>query len=242
MSINHPLYLEYDHIQDSIVRVEFKSKLDVEYLNQLVVEQLNARYVNDAFYDVPMSESNRDTTDIYFANNEFTFHIGRGFVEFNCSGAYTGWEKYIEFISVVLLVIAGNAIDMSRVAIRYISLFEDVTIFDKLKGKVELTSFPNFEGVELSFKFGIVGEPRKDVFNSIATVRVRNWMPARQGNRHASLVDIAVDGMVVYGMEYKTIMKNLMHIHDQEKHVFFSLISDNYIKELKPHYANEDEV
>ncbi len=235
--MKQPIYLDNDHIVESIISFKIVSFFNDSYIVSHITEALNRQNTNPQF-----NEFNTDTSKYgnisLFSNGVFSFFIKNGVLQLNCVEKYRGWSKYSKFLSDMLEILGTIEVKYKDLQIRYISIFEEISIFDKIDGNVKLNAFPNFENVKLSFSFAIVGNPEKSIRNPFAHIEARNWIPSRNGDEHASVVDITVQGN--YEFNNKDVLFNAIeYYHEQEKNIFFSFISNNFINELGPHYPNE---
>ena len=83
----------------------------------------------------------------------------------------------------------------------------------------------------------IDGYPSKKIAVSKAIVRLKNLVNRTKDDIPASIVDIQLTSDVTaVNQSADTVRYNLEHIHQQEKNIFYSLLSQEFIKTLKPHY------
>lgn len=235
--MKQPIYLDYDHIVQSIISFKIESFFNDSYIVSLITEAFNRLNTVPRF-----SEFNTDTPKYgnisLFINGLFCYFIKNGVLQLNCVEKYRGWSKYSRFISDLLEILSKHDIRYKDLQVRYISIFEEISIFDKINGKVELNAFPKFENIKLSFSFVVAGKPEKGIGNPIAHIEARNWIPSRNGDEHASVVDITVKRDSVFNNK-DVLLDAIEFYHEQEKNVFFSFISGSFINELGPHYSNE---
>lgn len=228
----HPIRLDNDHIIESIVKIDIITDYNSTFLTHRLLQVLN-NDVTDVFTRKDLT-NNEGIDYCIFSNSKFSFVISTDNISFNCVDQYQGWNEYRAFIKLCIEVLSEMVKEFSGLRLRYISLFENISIFEKLNGKVTLNAFPDFENINLSFDFLIEGNKRLSISRPIASVKAQNRIPVH-GNDFASIVDISLESSFQY-FNPEVVMRNIDHCHEQEKNIFFSFISQEFINELGPTY------
>lgn len=242
--MEQPLYLEHDGIKDSLVEIGVVTNYKIQHLNEILLKGLNLKYDN-AFNIIPIRErKNSDNGDTIIVENAmcasdlYKVQVTGDKICFDIVEHYTGWPDYSAFIYSCIDILKECILDVVSVEVRYISTFDEVSIFDNVAGLIKLERYPRFAGSEFNFQFGIAGQPARHVKGAYAVVRLKNNIPDLKERSTTSVVDVQVmadlnnyDGLSRY-------RQNLENIHTQEKNIFFSLLSDPFIQSLKPHYAD----
>lgn len=238
-----PLYLENDGLKDCIVSFSYRARYDANYMLDYLFDELKQRAEKE-MTRVPHRTKTRTAkgmyslTESYFlTDGTYRVMVTEEMMSLNIVADYQGWSHYIGFINVCLDIMEELIKDITGIEIRYISAFERVSIFDNLQGLIKLAKFPRFKGSEFNFRFMIDGYPSKKIAVSKATVRLKNLVNRTKDDIPASIVDIQlISDVTAVNQSICTLRDNLEHIHRQEKNIFYSLLSQEFIKTLKPHY------
>ena len=238
-----PLYLENDGLKDSIVSFSYRERYDADYMLDYLFSELKKRE-SKVITRVPQRTKIRTArgmyslTESYFlTDGTYRVMVTEEKMSFNIVANYHGWSRYTDFIYVCLDIMKELINGITDIEIRYISAFERVSIFDNLQGVIKLDKYPRFEGSEFNFRFMIGGYPSKKIVVSKAIVRLKNLVNRTKDDIPASIVDIQLTSDVTaVNQSADTVRVNLEHIHQQEKNIFYSLLSQDFIKSLKPHY------
>lgn len=243
--MEQPLYLEHNGIKDSLVEIGIVTNYRIQHLNEILITGLNLKYEN-AFNLIPIRErknsENGDTIIVenaMCASDTYKVQVSEDKISFDIVEHYTGWADYSAFIFGCIDILQECLLDIVSVEVRYISTFNDVSIFDNVAGIIKLECYPRLAGSEFNFQFGIPGQPSRQLKGAYAIVRLKNNIPTLEEKGSTSVVDVQViANLTNYGglTRYK---QNLENIHSQEKNIFYSLLSDSFIQSLKPHYANQ---
>ena len=238
-----PLYLENDGLKDCIVSFSYRERYDADYMLDYLFGELKQR-TGKVMTRVPQRTKIRTArgmyslTESYFlTDGTYRVMVTEEKMSFNIVADYHGWSHYTDFIYVCLDIMQELINDVTDIEIRYISAFERVSIFDNLQGVINLANYPRFKGSEFNFRFMIDGYPSKKIAVSKAIVRLKNLVNRTKDDIPASIVDIQLTSDVTaVNQSADTVRYNLEHIHQQEKNIFYSLLSQEFIKTLKPHY------
>lgn len=243
--MRQPLYLELDGLKDSVVEIGILTNFKIHHLNEILLNGLNTHYAN-SFNLIPTRERKIQESgntviveSAICANNNHRVQITDDSIIFNMVDKYTRWANFSEFIYTCIEILIDYIDEITSVQIRYISTFEDTSIFDNLAGVVKLESYPRFAGSELNFQFGIAGKPSQHIRGSFAVVRLKNNIRIKNGDGTTSVVDVQVMTDLKNYEGKSRYVANLENIHVQEKNIFYSLLSDSFIERLKPHYDDK---
>jgi uncharacterized protein (TIGR04255 family) len=146
---------------------------------------------------------------------------------------YSGWDTFSQKILVTFGKIyeTGAVIKISRAGLRYVNIFENLDIYDKLNLKLMLGEKP-FE----ASNFDLTTEVRTE--KCVSRVKIANnaTIGIEEKVRKGSVIDIDV----VYKNNEDNVFENLGNVieisHVDEKNLFFSLLDAEYIKALNPEY------
>ena len=217
-----PKYLERDGLRDSVVEIFYINPIyRVEHLVKTI---LNSGDMED-FHTIP------EKGCVYLQNNIYRIQVLEDRISFNNIKDYQGWQNYGPFIQkIVRKVLSLPEIMVERQMIRYISMYPEVSIFDKLNGKrMELYSFPQLNGTEIRFKMGVTDNARH---LGIATVSLTDNLPSSKSDVKISVVDIQIETHTDNNLQNET----LEFLHTQERNLFFSLLSKEFVNSLGAHY------
>jgi len=167
-------------------------------------------------------------------DERFQIDLSGRAISFNLLNGYPGWENYRQTLERFLPPLFANNIigRVKRLGVRYISRFDDVRIFEKINGVVQLGVAPPDARGQVRLEF------ERSTFTSVITL-VSGFPPVPGLDAsYFSLADI--DVIKKYPAEgtstYEALSSDLEIAHDLQKELFFSLLSESFIEELNPEY------
>lgn len=231
-----PVSLEHDCLKNAVVKIAYTSEYNVRYISHLVQKAINES-TSHKFEEIPTKDSRvsneslsyRITDDqIMLANTFYRILISAKSITFNFTKTYRGWAEYSKLIRCVLSSL--QSIKLQDVNLQYISSFETVDIFDALDGTIQLTRLPHFNGSVFSFSCNCNSKNRAIAEATIKLTNNKEFL-----NTRFSIVEISITGKA---KDYKSdeCLQLLADCHDYEKHLFFLLLSEDFINKLHPHY------
>lgn len=226
-----PISIENDGLSDAVVALAYKPKYDSEVIEDNLIEALNKRFKPEfVFVPAPQNEANEKAgVKRFIANRDFRIQFSRTMVMTNIVSHYAGWANYTELLKVIMEVLDGVAYNAAYV--RYVSLFDDVSIFDQVEGGgLRITTLPDFQGTEFNFRCNIYDDKQR---HGVATIRLTNnkIMPERV----ASVVDIMVEAKLP-NESPQTAWEYLHFLHYHEKNLFFLMMKEEFINQHNPVY------
>jgi uncharacterized protein (TIGR04255 family) len=169
----------------------------------------------------------------FYANNKYTFEVSENEVVLNCTRKYVGWYNYSQFIKIVLDFLTSIQVKYQSIEMQYISAFPDTDIFGSVDGDIKLNRYPRLEGTQFSFSMPIGDSEQR--YNPIySKVVLTNYVQDKKDgqNQRLSYVDVNLQS-VVGDMPVNEVVA---YIHEQEKNLFFSMLSKSFIDSLEPIY------
>lgn len=222
--IEQPLYLEKDGLRDTLVEVYYSnSPYRVEHLAKIIL-------VAKGMDSFRMAED-PDSNSVFLQNTYYRIQIRQDCISFNNIQTYQRWDNYAPLIKrVIKQILSLPEITIEKQMIRYISMYPMISIFDNLNGKkMVLNAMPPIDGTEVRFKMGITDD---DGHLGIATIRLTDNLPSNKSDIKVSVVDIQLDCATNKEKQEKT----LEFLHTQEKNLFYSILSTQFINSLGAHY------
>ncbi|WP_276372967.1 TIGR04255 family protein [Chryseolinea sp. H1M3-3] len=153
---------------------------------------------------------------------------------FNSFKGYPGWEKMHSIISDALKIMFERGIieNIQRIGVRYISQFDDMEIFQKLKMSLSLNiSNKNFSTTQLRSEYD------EEAFKIILNLLNNFQRFENNVQRKFSMVDI--DVIKFYkspSTNVRDVTDSIDKAHFKQKSTFFSLLSEEFLKTLNPEY------
>ena len=231
-----PVSLEHDGLKDAVVCVNYVSDYNVRYISQNILAAINSNNDNP-FVEIPTKDksvaneslSYKDSNDkILMANPIYRILVSEDCVTFNFTKKYPGWNSYSNLINIVLNSI--GQVKLQGVYLQYMSCFENTDIFKALDGTIKLNQLPNFNGSVFNFSCNC---NKKDEPIAEATIKLTNNKQIQ--NSSVSIIEVAIAGKIGdYHLE--ECLQLLSECHKFEKHLFFLLLSEEFINTLNPHY------
>lgn len=152
---------------------------------------------------------------------------------FNTFKSYPGWEVIFSVIKETVRTMFEKGITESiqRIGVRYISQFDDIAIFEKLKMSFGLNiSNKSFSTTQIRSEFDEEGF--KIILNLLNNFeRVEN-----NTQRKFSTMDIDVIKFYESLSNIDEVIDSVDKAHFKQKSTFFSLLSDEFLKTLNPEY------
>lgn len=153
---------------------------------------------------------------------------------FNSFKGYPGWDTMYSIIEETIQIMFSKLIieNVNRTGVRYISQFDDVEIFQKIKMTLSLyTSNKSFATTQIRSEYD------EEAFKIILNL-LNNFERIDNGVKHKfSMVDI--DVIKFYKSASTTareVIESIDKAHFKQKSTFFSLLSDDFLKSLNPEY------
>jgi len=236
MSKKFPKLIEVCPIVDAVIEIRFKTKVPHSAVFGLVYSKLSSEFKsveNLPILQIPenirMGDPNLKYKPLYkISNNDFIVQIGPDVLSISSSPKYVGWQKFSKKIFSILNQIEDLKIisEVERLGIRYINFFNQ-NIFDKIKLEMNLSG----ENI-LNQKTFIRTQISSGKFLNI--LQISN--EAISKNVLGSIIDI--DCSKTKGLQdfFKNKEAIINEGHLKEKELFFNLLTDEFLKELKPIY------
>ena len=140
-----PRKITPDCLKDTIVQILFES----EYSPELILGLFQTHFSEDFKFIGNTISPNREgkkyiikeSQQGYFVDNSenIKINITSNQITFNSLSHYQGWSKFYSIIQLVVkgLVERKIIVKVNRVGIRYISQFDNISIFDKTKINID---------------------------------------------------------------------------------------------------------
>lgn len=225
-----------DRLQDAIVSIQFEPGVPGN-----AVEGYFHSVLKDMYNTVSLNQPGTIKIDQLIVQPQQTFYIiGEGkfrvevnanSITFNLIGSYTGWDEYSKTLTTTLspLIEKGIIAKISRIGIRYISVFDHIRIFDHLKSSLHLEPFDQTSS-RAQFRIELEQGP------FLMIVTLINAFPKTDGGIY-SITD--VDTIKVFDsikIQANEVLEWLEKGHSEQKKVFFSLLKQDFIDSLNPIY------
>lgn len=237
VNIEHmPVSLEYDGLKDAVVSISYVSDYNMRYISQNILAAINSNNDN-LFVEIPTKDksvaneslSYKDSNDkILLVNSIYRILVSENSVTFNFTQKYPGWTDYSGLINKVLNSV--SQVKLQGVYLQYMSCFEHTDIFKSLDGTIKLNQLPNFNGSVFNFSCNCNRE-REPIAE--ATIKLTNNKQIKDST--VSIVEVAIAGKTG-DYQLEECLQLLSECHKFEKHLFFLLLSEEFINTLNPHY------
>lgn len=213
------------HLVPVFTRVSLEKKIEEAF--QTLGQPLGKFTIRNRMGNVP-----NDNNLHFFSNQLYKLLVEETCISFNIVDKYPGWKDMKAFIESVIASLPE--LHYSMVSIQYVSVFEEVLIFNQLEGRVSLPHFNQFIGSELIFHYA---HEQKDVDVALVDVRLTNNMLNPQYNKHASMTDIKVRcGNKNNEWTKNEMLVRLELVHEVQHRCFFELLTKEFIDSRDPVY------
>lgn len=238
MKAPFPISLRNNCLQDSIITIQYATDYSTNFVETKLLHLLSQNKIL-SFEKIRRREQQKIesrspneylvSTKYFYADRRYSFEVNDNEIVLNCTREYVGWEKYSWFVSKVLESLDTIKVEYQTIIMQYVSKFPDTDIFDSVDGVLKLNCYPRLQGTQ--FRFNIPIGDRDNRYNTIVSsvVLTNNLQTREEGQYHtSSYIDIRLQ----YALGDIPIMDVIEHIHQQEKNLFFSMMSKNFIDSL----------
>jgi uncharacterized protein (TIGR04255 family) len=229
-----PVKITPDNLKDSIFQIRFESTFEElfvlgEFKN--ITKDILSYHSSESIKNIENKEFTIERKDVgYFTdmNSVFKININENSISFNVIDNYVGWNNYFLFISDVIKKLYDNCFfkSFSSLGIRFISIYES-NILENLKIKFDNFLNPTNTNTHISTRF--------IRSNSLVILNVINSIT--DNDRENSYIDIdIVKKLNNEFVNYEELISVVSQMHQTEKEIFFSILSDDYLKTLNPSF------
>jgi uncharacterized protein (TIGR04255 family) len=237
-----PLKLECCPIIEAVVDLRFDTTYPPDAVFGIIYNlfkgEFSSNIENLPVLQIPEQVRMQDPNLIYqpcyrLKDGNFLMQIGPRVISFVNVNAYIGWDKFFARIKKSILSIKQfeSQMKFKRIGLRYVNFFE-FDIFKRITLSV-LMNGSTLTSNHLSLKAVLTTGEYQTNLNLINNVNMMK--NGRQIN--GSIVDIdtylAKDSIDIYAKPDELIG----NAHTEEKILFFNLLNDDLIQELKPEYG-----
>lgn len=217
---------------DAMVNLHFNTEYRQEVIEETVENYLNGIGGEDLFSKIPAIENGVIVPGrVFFANKTYRVMVVKDSLSFNIVRTYPTWKPYREFVKGVVenLLPKVTFVDLN---VRYMSHFGNIPMFDNIDGSIYFNNIQTFQGAQYSFPCTVTDDVPGRI-PAQAKVILSDRVEVVPGQLE-SMVDITVANAFVRGVSSGDVMNSLDFVHICEKHLFFTLISDEFYNKLKP--------
>ena len=237
-----PKKITPDRIKDAIVEIRYTSKLPFEVIPGYIFQALDDSYRYmvrpSANFPPELSGAPIQLGSHLFHKDEIKIVLKPGSFVFNCLNSYVSWSKYLPEIDNFLKQIESSGVveKFNRVGLRYVSIYENMDILPVLNFSFQI-KLEEFSPKNMHFNSEFAYKGNTVILN------IANQEPqptaSQKPNRLPSLSAIDIDvikNITVDSKDRNTLVNELETIHNIEKEIYFSLMTEEFISTLKPEY------
>ncbi len=240
-----PKKINPDNLKDSIVQVLFNTGIPPELVlgtfNHNLSDNFNFVAASPKRREVKVTETAGLLIDQfergYFLDKsgQIKVDVGANGIVFNSLKNYIGWGNYFPIIvsSIKKLFEISLIKDVSRIGIRYISQFDNVSLIDNLRMNLEI-DIPN-KNLEAT---QIRSEYLDDNFRVILTLinKINKVPGTAKQDSNTSIIDIDVIQLGKSLTDADSVLENIDKGHQKQKETFFALLKPDFLETLHPEY------
>lgn len=229
-------------IVETILEIRFEASLPGDAVFGILYNQFKSRFGNlekTPILSIPEQFRQTDPTFRFHPHyklsaDNFILQIGPDVFSISNTKEYVGWENYRSLIADCIKdLFAANVVKkVSRVALRYINIFENMNIFNNLTLDISLLNHSikdNNINFSSEFKNGDFVNLLRIVNNAHATVGKESL--------NGSVIDIDTSYSNHIENNLETIMPLIEQAHSIEKEFFFTLLNKEYTDTLQPEFS-----
>jgi len=227
-------------IIEAVVEIRFKSKLPSDAIFGIIYNEFKNDYKTLQklpILQLPEEVRSKDPNLKYqpyykLITDNFILQIGPHILSLVNIGSYVGWQKFFEKIIETFSRINKLAIisKINRLGIRYINFFE-LNIFEKINLKFYLSD-NTFSAQQITFKSTI----NTGKFLSNLQILNNGIITVNNLQKTGSVIDIDTYTQNENKDIFSTLTNLLNEGHLEEKKLFFTLLTDSFLKNLNPEY------
>lgn len=230
-----PKRITPDCLVDSIIEITVESDYKDEFIERIVFEGIKKSYPESEFRLFPMY--GKDEGKNFFANDKFRIYVCSSLISINIVSKYPGWDVLNSFVKDSLqglYDVETPILKFLQVRINYVSRFPDVSIFNVWDGNpIQLNHIPPFLGRKFTFNFSILSKEKQLLGN--ARVHLDDQVPFPEGKGVYSRIDVGLEAVKGDG-SWDVIYEQLQMLHNNEKEIFFRLLSREFVEKLNPEW------
>jgi uncharacterized protein (TIGR04255 family) len=231
-------------IAEAIVEIRFDSQIEPDAIFGIVYKAFSQKYAKIdklPILEIPESIRSNDPDFKYkpyykMMNEGFILQVGPDVISLSNHKSYVGWELFSEKIKEAFTETENLSIvkKVNRLGIRYINFFETIDIFENINLKINMNNDP-LKSKQTFIRTQIASE------KFINTLQIANKanISTSNGIRIGSIIDI--DTFISKENEnFFNKMDGLLEEgHLEEKKLFFSLLSPEFLNKYNPEYEKE---
>ena len=244
--IQLPNKIDICPIKEAILEIRYSSEYPVDaifgILYATIKDFFTEKPISLPILQLPESVREQDPNLKYHAyhkllKDNIILNIGPRVLTFINLTPYKGWKEWSKFFYGVLEKIKEIRVlnNIERIGLRYINLF-DGKIFDKVKFEVKINN-KALSNESTSLRTEIIDD------KLIKILQIGNSVNIKRNNTEmiSSIIDIDClynfDDTLDFSDNYCHIKEKIENAHVKEKELFFSLLEDSFLKELKPEFG-----
>lgn len=185
-------------------------------------------------YDLRKNDPNlKDKATHRVVTKDGQILIGEHTISIVSNIPYVSWEessKFVYFVIDLLKIEQGNIIkEVKSISIKYLNFFINVNIFDKINLSINLNNASiNYPATIIKTEIPSVDKKTVSVLQIANSVHIKNDFLKLDND--GSLIDLTVAVKELGESSIKIIIERL---HNEEEDLFFSLLSSDFVNELK---------
>lgn len=215
-------------IENSLYSFQYITPFNKNYIESVLTEGLNKAGIKMDRFLVANEDIDSDNNKTHcYTNGVFKYIVEENKITFNIVKEYPGWECYSSFVTKVLHLIPSEGLLFRVISTRYISSYDNISLFKAINGEVRLNCYSNIIGGELRY-------PVRHENDYEGLVRVTNLLPTSP-EHNISYADVELfkrkDTQTL-----EEVLSILDQIHKLEKEDFFKILNPDFIEQLGPEY------
>jgi uncharacterized protein (TIGR04255 family) len=236
-----PLSLEKSPLYDSVIEIRFETSIPTDAVTGFIYSKV-AELFPGGIEPLPVSQLPKPMRDANpelkyqpthkFTSDTYYLTVGPNVLGFGFTRRedlrYPGWKEFFTFYKKVLRRLGSSISQVDRLGVRYINFFQEDNLLHGLN--VELQT--GWEGKGMDKEASVTFFIRHEQFKSKITIATRAQINNGSDKKDGQVIDIDTALERVIPME--DLYDRVAAAHDITKEIFYSLLSDSFLKEMGP--------
>lgn len=230
-----PKKIENDGLVNAVVNIHFKTNYNGAYIDLKLNEFLVSKSGDWQKIDAPNAGKVVGGVTVpvcFYANQLYKIQLVDSELAFNFTTSYPGWDDYCDLIKRVCEVLKDDIVIVD-IRVNYISVFNNLKIFDFIDGTIKLNNLPQFYGTQYNFRCQVQNEKK---YVATAELSLTNEDPIPNSFTDGKQDTQSIVNISVFGNSNEDYIDFLNFLHETERDLFYRIVNQEFVDSHKPTY------